>query len=215
MALLDRFRRSRAAGRLFERAERLLAAVEADDRTGLHPLLVRETAGQALEYLDLAEAAGYGDADHAALRRGQALFLLGRVEEAHAPAHAAASARPYDVESRISLGLVCLALDRFEAARHEFEAILEENGRDPEAMAGIRATALAQGALPEGEDREPAAREEDRDRAADLLLRAWDARGETDARLDGLRSRGAPLEIVDVLASALARRRRGAVRWVI
>ena len=193
--VLQRWRVGRRAGRLMQAAELGLGEAEAlVDRGELSG--ARRVAGEALAGLEEAAALGRGDGDHLALLRARGLLLSGRAAEARAPAHRAASARPYDVDSRIVLGLVCLALDDLEAAGHEYASVLEEFGGDPDAERGRRAVALAQGSLPLEENLEP----EDVGQAAGLLRRAWALAGVGEGRLAALALGGAEGEVLRILS---------------
>ncbi len=208
MGLLDGLLKQRAAGRLLRDAEQLLEGAErlelsmSPHAAAARQELVTETAGLALAKLLEAERAGLKDRDHLNLRHAQVLLLLRRADEALTPALAAANARPYDVDSRIIHGRVRLALGQLRQASHEFASILEEFGRESDAMDGLRAVALAQGELVyEAEDSD-----QDRDRAADLLLSAWDAAGAIQPRLEALRAANAAAPLMQLLLAALARR---------
>jgi hypothetical protein len=212
MGLLDGLLKQRTAGRFMRDAEQLLSGAERiETNMSTHVAasrgkLVTETAGLALDKLLEADRAGFSDRDHFNMRHAQALLLLRRADEALPPALAAAHARPYDVDSRIIHGRIRLALGQLREAAHEFAAILEEFGREADAMDGLRATSMARGDLVyEAEDTD-----EERARAADLLLSSWDAAGAIQRCLEDLRATdgnadvGSPL--MRVLLDALARR---------
>ncbi len=205
MGLLDRLRRSRRAARLLREAEALLEQAEALEDAGAPHDDVAARAGAALRTLEEAEAAGLRDHDHLCLRRAQALLSLRRPDEALAPAHRAARARPYDVDSRLVHARVRLALGQLREAEHEYAAVLEEFAGDPDATRGRRAVMLARGSLPLEEDD----RAEDRAAAADLLIAAWRTAGAVDPRLRALREAGADAEVIALLQGAIARRRAG------
>ena len=118
------------------------------------------------------------------LLEARALFLAGRAADALPAAHRAASARPYDVDSRVTHGLVCLALDRLDEAGHEFDSVLEEFGGDPDAESGRRAVALARGRVPLDEHALPT----DLHDAAVLLVRCWRAAHAADTRFAALQA---------------------------
>ncbi len=190
MGLRDRLRRSRATSRWIQEAEGRIEAAERALMAAAPMAQVRELAELARLALVEAREAGYGDESHLHLRTAQALFLLGRPHEALASAYDAAKARPYDVESRLTHGRVRLALGDVEAARHEFEAVLEEFGGDPEANAGLRASHLAAGRLP----LDPADEVEvgaDREAGAEFLVATWEQAGAVREQIEALR-RGAP-----------------------
>ena len=192
-ALLDRWRRGREARRGVAALEWAIEAAEAGDAHDPASGLDDVVAGLAALRAD-----GAPNDPHLDLLEARALFLSGRAAEARAPAHRAATARPYDVESRITHGLICLALDRLDEAGHEFEAVLEEFGGDPGAEDGRRAVALARGRLPLDEHALPG----DLDAAAGLLLTCWRRAGATPARLDALRAQGADPVVLAALEAA-------------
>ena len=192
-ALLDRWRRGREARRGVAALERAIEVAEAGDGREPAPRLDDVLAGLAALRAD-----GAPDDPHLDLLEARALFLSGRASEARAPAHRAATARPYDVESRITHGLICLALDRLDEAAHEFEAVLEEFGGDPGAENGRRAVALAGGRLPLDEHALPG----DLAAAAGLLLNCWRRAGVAQARLDALRARNAEPRVLAALDAA-------------
>ncbi len=193
--VLQRWRAGRRAGRLMQAAELGLGEAEAlVDRGDLDG--AGRAGEEALARLEEAGALGPGDEDHLALLRARGLLLSGRTEEARAPAHRAASARPYDVDSRIVLGLVCLALGDLEAAEHEYASVLEEFGGDPDAERGCRAVSLARGGFPLEEDLQS----EDVAQAAALLRRAWALAGVGAGRLAALATDGAEAEVLRILS---------------
>ena len=155
--------------------------------------------------LAAAERAGFGDQAHLDLRMGEALLLSGKPEEARAPAHRAASTRPYDVDSRIVHGHVRLALGELHEAAHEFESVLEEFGGDPDAKAGLLAVALARGKWTV-EGTETAA---DYAKAGDVLIKAWDAADSVKDRVQALKvlpPAGGDPRVVEVVEMAAKRR---------
>lgn len=201
MRLIETFRKRQAARKWLERAESLLAEAWRLQIEGAEEERTLAIATAALDAIQQAEAAGYRDGNHIALRRAEALFLLRRPEEALAPAHRAAEARPYDVDSRIVHGAVRLALNHLREAAHEYEAVLEEFGGDPDALTGRLAVALARGeAGVTGEESE-----DDLRKAAALLTGAWWSAGAMEERLAALAG-GAPAQVVALLAEATARR---------
>jgi tetratricopeptide (TPR) repeat protein len=212
MGLLDGLLKQRTAARFMRDAEQLLSGAERIELNmdthvaASRAKLVTETAGLALDKLLEADRAGFNDRDHFNMRHAQALLLLRRADEALTPALAAAHARPYDVDSRIIHGRIRLALGQLREAAHEFASILEEFGREADAMDGLRATSLARGELVyEAEDTDA-----ERARGADLLLSAWDAAGAIQQRLDELSrdndNAGTGSPVMRVLLDALARR---------
>ncbi len=112
----------------------------------------------------------------------KALFS-GSLESALQSAYAAADERPYDVDSRIVHGTVRLALNDLDHAEHEFDAVIEEFGAEPDAADGRRATILARGFAPL--DELPAS-DEEWESAAVLLTSLWRISGVVDERLKGL-----------------------------
>ncbi|MYE06019.1 MAG: hypothetical protein F4Y04_02155 [Chloroflexi bacterium] len=111
-----------------------------------------------------------------------ALFL-GELDAALEFAYAAATERPYDVDSRIVHGTVRLARNELDHAEHEFDAVIEEFGADPDAADGRRATILARGQAPL--DELPAS-DEEWDSAAVLLTTLWRVAGVVENRLTGM-----------------------------
>lgn len=201
MRLIETLRKRQAAGKWLERAESLLAEAWRLHLEGAEVEQGLARAAAALDAIHQAEAAGYRDEEHLALRRAEALFLLRRPGEALAAAHRAAEARPYDVDSRIVHGGVRLALNQLREAAHEYESVLEEFGGDPDATIGRLAVALARGeGSITGEESE-----EDLRKAAALLMGAWWSAGAMEERLaalDGV----APTAVVALLREAAARR---------
>ena len=191
--LLDRWRRGRDSRRSIAALERALASAEADPPHA-HP----PDQADLLARLSAVRADGPSDNPHLDLLEARALFLAGRAAEARAPAHRAATARPYDVDGRVTHGLICLALDRLDEAAHEFASVLEEFGGDPDAETGRRAVALARGQAPLDEHALP----DDLDTAARLLLTCWRRAGATQGRLLALRARGADPRVVAALETA-------------
>lgn len=201
MRLIETLRKRQAAGKWLEQAESLLAEAWRLHIAGVEAERVVAIAAAGIDAIDQAEAAGSQDRDRIALRRAEALFLLRRPGEALGPAHRAARARPYDVDSRIVHGLVRLALNQLREAVHEYESVLEEFGGDPDATIGRLAVALARGeGGVSGEESE-----EELGRAAALLMGAWwsaEAMEERLAALEGV----APTEVVALLREAAGRR---------
>ena len=206
MGLLSRIRTKGGDRRILTEAENLLH--EAEVRAGQSPrnaegrVGMRSMAQEALALLDRMEEGKGGNADHLALRRAQALFLLGRPQDALIPARQAAMARPYDVDSRIVLGRIRLALGDLVEAEHEHAAVMEEFGRDPDAITGQRAVALAGGALPLEEGLLTA----DCDAASDLLVAVWDVAKVLEDRVAALRSQHDGTEALSVIEAAVRRR---------
>jgi hypothetical protein len=97
--------------------------------------------------------------------------------------YATATARPYDVDSRIVHGTVRLARNELAHAEHEFDAVIEEFGAESDAADGRRATILARGFAPL--DELPAS-DEEWESAAMLLTTLWRILGVVDERLNGL-----------------------------
>ncbi len=129
----------------------------------------------------------------------QSLFL-GNLDPALDSAYRAADERPYDVDSRIVHGTVRLALNDLDHAEHEFDAVIEEFGAEPDAADGRRATILARGFAPL--DELPAS-DEEWESAATLLTTLWRIAGVVDERLDALRN--AHPDGLSVIMSALAK----------
>ena len=179
MGIASRLRRRLAGAsdvRLSE-AVVLLAEAESQIRAGrgaaAHP-----SARRALELLQNA-----GAADDLDLRLGTAHCFLGDLEAALRHARAAAMARPYDVDSRLSLGNVRLARGELAEAAHEFDAVIGEFGAEPDAASGRRAAILARGDAPVDE---LAASDADWQAAARLLTGLWSAAGIVEQRLASL-----------------------------
>ena len=160
-----------------------------------------------MKMLEAAAQAGFCDQAHLDLRMAEALLLSGKPEEARAPARRAASARPYDVDSRIVHGQVRLALGELHEAAHEFESVLEEFGGDPDAKAGLLAVTLARGKWTV-EGTETA---EDYAKAGDMLIKAWDAADSIKIRIQALKAlppAGGDPRVIEVVETAAKRRRR-------
>ena len=194
---LQRWRRARRTGHLLADIERLLQAAEqaqgSPDAT--------QSAATALARLEAARReAGTADAAQIDLLEARALFLDGRAAEARPAARRAATARPYDVEGRLTHGLICLALDRLEEAGHEFASVLEEFAGDPDAEAGRRAVSLAHGRTPISEHALP----DDLDEAAALLVRCWRAASVADQRLAALRAAGAEAPVLAAIERVMS-----------
>ncbi|PZC44164.1 MAG: Flp pilus assembly protein TadD, contains TPR repeats [Chloroflexi bacterium] len=193
--LIDRWRRGREASRSMAEMERLVELAEAGEPAAA----ARAVAGvEALRDSDPNVAASV-DPAQLDLIEARALFITGRAGEALAPAHRAAVARPYDVDSRVTHGLVCLALDRLDEAEHEFESVLEEFGGDPDAEDGRRAVRLARGRVPLDEHALP----QDVDTAAALLVRCWRRAQAVDVRLAALRGSSAEGAAIAALERAV------------
>ena len=112
----------------------------------------------------------------------QSMFL-GDLDSALDSAYRAATERPYDVDSRIVHGTVRLARNELDHAAHEFDAVIEEFGAEPDAADGRRATILARGFAPL--DDLPASHEE-WESAAVLLTTLWRIADVVRERLDEL-----------------------------
>ena len=110
-------------------------------------------------------------------------LFAGDLTSARDLAYAAADERPYDVDSRIVHGTVRLARNDLDHAEHEFDAVIEEFGAEPDAADGRRATILARGFAPL--DELPASDEEWQS-AAVLLTTLWRLAGAVEQRLDAL-----------------------------
>jgi tetratricopeptide (TPR) repeat protein len=161
----------------------------------------QDEAQRAYDLIQAARQAGYRDHDHLQLRLAQALLLLGRPSDAVDPAYVAATARPYDVDSRVTHGRVRLALGHLAEAEHEFASVLEEFGGDADANAGLRAAHLAQGRLPLlAEDEVEVGA--DRDTGARLLIACWELAGDVPGRLIPLRDAGPDPGLVPLLERA-------------
>lgn len=179
MGIASRLRR-RLAGTSdvgLSEAVALLAEAERQVRAG-RGVVARPAARRARELLQNA-----GAADELDLRLGAAHCFLGDLDTALRHARAAAMARPYDVDSRLSLGNVRLARGELAEAAHEFDAVIEEFGAEPDAASGRRAAILARGDAPVDE---LAASEEDWRAAARLLIGLWSAAGVVEERLAAL-----------------------------
>ena len=155
-----------AAAALLEEAERLVRAGRGADANA--------PARRALDLL-----AAVDRADELDLRLGTAHCFAGNLDAALRYARAAAMARPYDVDSRLSLGNVRLARDELLEAAHEFDAVIEEFGAESDAASGRRATILARGEAPVDE---LAASDADWRAAARLLVGLWSAAGIAERR---------------------------------
>ena len=179
MGIASRLRRRLAGASDAELSEAatLLAEAERQVRAG-RGAVAHPSAQQALELLQNA-----GPADELDLRLGAAHCFLGDLEAALRHARAAAMARPYDVDSRLSLGNVRLARGELAEAAHEFDAVIEEFGAESDAASGRRAAILARGDAPVDE---LAASEEDWRAAARLLVGLWSAAGIVEERLAAL-----------------------------
>ncbi len=160
-----------AAAALLDEAERLVRAGRGADANA--------PARRALDLLAAVERA-----DELDLRLGAAHCFAGDLDPALRHARAAALARPYDVDSRLSLGNVRLARNELLEAAHEFDAVIEEFGAEPDAASGRRATILARGEAPVDE---LAASDADWRGAARLLVGLWSAAGIAERRRAALR----------------------------
>lgn len=165
-----------AAAALLDEAERLV-------RAG------RGASANAPARRALGVLADVGRADELDLRLGAAHCFAGELDAALRHARAAALDRPYDVDSRLALGNVRLARNELLEAAHEFDAVIEEFGAEPDAASGRRATILARGEAPVDE---LAASDADWRDAARLLIGLWSAAGITERRLAALRDGDAP-----------------------
>ena len=211
IGLLDRLRpnpASREATRLLQETEAALADIERRQLRGDDPAPLRQAAAEAAAALERAQRDGYRDHENFQLRLAQALLLQGRVQEALAPAYAAARARPYDVDSRVIHGRIRLALHEVEAARHEFASVLEEFGGDADANAGLRAAHLAAGELPLSTDEEVETGA-DRETGAEFLVASWELAGVVRERIDAAQAAAPDPGLVLLLErTVLARQRR-------
>ena len=193
MGLVERLRRrmgeeSRDAAALRE-AIGLLAEAERLVRAGCGGAANRP-AREALALLERVNRS-----DELDLRIGAALCFGGDLDPALRHARGAALARPYDVDSRLSLGNVRLARNELDEAAHEFDAVIEEFGAEGEAASGRRAAILARGDAPVDE---LAASEADWREAARLLIGLWTAAGLVEQRLAALsEGDGATLALLD------------------
>lgn len=181
MGLVERLRRrmgegSREAAMLRD-ATVLLAEAERLVRAGCGAAANRP-AREALALLERVNRS-----DELDLRIGAAFCFGGDLEPALRRARGAALARPYDVDSRLSLGNVRLARNELDEAAHEFDAVIEEFGAEGEAASGRRAAILARGDAPVDE---LAASEADWREAARLLIGLWAAAGLVEQRLAAL-----------------------------
>lgn len=154
------------------RVDELLAEGERLLRAGAGPRRIRGIGRDALALL--------GDRPARDHRLGAAQLLAGDLDEAARHAHAAADARPYDVDSRIVLGHVRLARREVEAAAHEFDEVIGEFGAEDDAATGRRAAILASGHAPV--DELPAS-DDDWRSAARLLVGLWRTADLLEARL--------------------------------
>ncbi len=208
MAWVDWFFRKRSSNRIFRDGERLLEVAEQADQDLFHAETqtsradVGKVSALALAKLLEAKNIGFSDEDHFNLRFAQALFFLQKTEEALAPALAAATARPYDVDSRLILGRVRLALGQLTQSDHEFSSILEEFGREVDAMDGLRAVSMARGEqIFELDDSD-----EERTRAAEFLVSTWDCAGVTKDRFRDLKETQGNTPLIALLDETIARR---------
>lgn len=169
MSLLDRLPWRRSNAGLAERSAAQLSGTEALLRAGGAVGEIQDRAGHAR---------GHNDVERAWIAA-----LQGNLEEALQHGYAAASERPYDVDSRIVHGTVRLARNELEHADYEFETVIEEFGAESDAMDGRRAVILAYGYAPL--DELPAT-DDDWAAAATLLTTLWRLAGVVDVRLGGL-----------------------------
>lgn len=135
--------------------------------------------GSAIDIRRLAERTEAKDPVEAAWKD----LFAGNLELALQSAYAAADERPYDVDSRIVHGTVRLALNDLDHAEHEFDAVIEEFGAEPDAADGRRAAILARGFAPL--DELPAS-DEEWESAAILLTTLWRISDIVDERLSAL-----------------------------
>ena len=164
-------------------AARAVAVAEATALLAQAEALVRDARG--IEARAPARAAlellrDVGAAVELDLRLGAAHCFVGELDAALRHARAAALARPYDVDSRLALGNVRLVRAELDEAAHEFDAVIEEFGADPDTANGRRATILARGQAPVDE---LAAGDEEWAAAARLLAGLWTAAGVANERL--------------------------------
>lgn len=175
--LRERIGIGRGGGALLQEAVALLDEAERLVRSG------RGADANAPARRALALLANVDGADELDLRLGAAHCFAGSLDAALRHARAAALARPYDVDSRLSLGNVRLARDELLEASHEFDAVIEEFGAEPDAASGRRAAILARGEAPVDE---LAASDADWRDAARLLVGLWSAAGIVERRLAAL-----------------------------
>ena len=185
MSFLDRLPWRRSDGGVAERDAEHLSSTEALLRAGAAVRDIRRSAGLATGHNDV--------------QRAWIAVFQGNLEEALERGFAAASERPYDVDSRIVHGIVRLARNELEHADYEFEAVIEEFGAESDAMDGRRAVILAYGYAPL--DELPAT-DDDWSTAATLLTTLWRLAGVVDARMSDLAD-GHP-EGMSLIAQALA-----------
>ena len=169
MSLLDRLHWRRSDGGVAERDAEHLSNAEALLRAGAAVRDIRRSAGLAT--------------GHNEVERAWIAVFQGNLEEAFERGFAAASERPYDVDSRIVHGIVRLARNELEHADYEFDAVIEEFGAESDAMDGRRAVILAYGYAPL--DELPAT-DDDWSTAATLLTTLWRLTGVVDARMADL-----------------------------
>lgn len=181
MSIAERLRErigiGRRSGAVPEAAAALLDEAERLVRRG------RGAAANAPARRALNLLAAVDRADELDLRLGAAHCFAGDLDAALRHARAAALARPYDVDSRLSLGNVRLARNELLEAAHEFDAVIEEFGAEPDAANGRRATILARGEAPVDE---LAASDADWRDAARLLVGLWSAAGIAAQRMAAL-----------------------------
>ena len=165
------------------------------DRLRSH-LTSRLRVGTSEDALAKAELQLRAGASVAAIRRGLGgietqhtvgrawrALLFGQLDSAFQASYAAADERPYDVDSRIVHGMVCLARHELDRAEHEFEAVIEEFGAEADAADGRRATILARGHAPL--DELPAS-DEEWESAAVLLTTLWRIADVAEERLTAI-----------------------------
>lgn len=204
-AMIERWQHNRRVARSLADIHRLVAVGERSRGTPKANESVLKALALLAGVREGGNAPGGNLVAEMDLLEARAYLVANRAADALPAAHRAAAARPYDVDSRVTHGLACLALDRLEEAEHEFESVLEEFGGDPDAETGQRAVSLARGRTPLDEHSLP----EDVDDAAALLVRSWRTAGTVPARLDALRSGGAEGAVVDAIDRALDARERG------
>ncbi|MDE2745803.1 MAG: hypothetical protein OXI41_07420 [Chloroflexota bacterium] len=169
MGVFDRLR-SRVASRSREgTSEEALAKAELELRAGASVAEITRD----LEAIEIQHHVG----------RAWRSLLLGQLDSALQASYAAAEERPYDVDSRIVHGMVCLARNELDRAEHEFEVVIEEFGAEADAADGRRATILARGHAPLDE---LSASEEEWESAAVLLTTVWRVSDVAEERLAAL-----------------------------
>lgn len=185
MSFLDRLPWRRSDDGVSEHGAEGLSNAEALLRAGGAAQEIRQQAGLGSRHNDVEEA-------------WMSIFL-GDLDAALMHGYAAASERPYDVDSRIVHGTARLARNELAHADYEFDAVIEEFGAESDAMDGRRAVILAYGYAPL--DELPAT-DDDWSAAATLLTTLWRLAGLADARMSGFED-GHP-EGLAVIRRALA-----------